>query len=72
MIVSKSSEDKHKHDYSTLDIRRVSADNKLYSGTTGDKAIIYQKCQCGASKAIDYGDVRKMAVKFKTFSTNKD
>lgn len=55
---------KHVHKFK-LKINRVRADNKLYNGTTGDKAIISWVCACKAAYAVEMGPVRAMAKLFK-------
>lgn len=56
--------DKHVHTHQ-LKIRRIRADNVNYHGTTGDKAFILNVCKCGHEKAIDYGEVGLIALRFR-------
>lgn len=55
--------DKHEHRFE-LRIKRIRADNPSYKGTTGDKAFIYNHCECGHERALDMGETHKMAVRY--------
>ena len=55
--------EKHEHDHK-LKIKRIRADNEKYTGTTGDKAVIYWTCDCNEEVAIEMGDTESMAVKY--------
>lgn len=60
----------HQHDYvkwQLLVITRVQHD---YSGSAGDKAFILKACECGKTKAWDYGSTDSMKDRLMEIKAN--
>lgn len=58
MLVAKGTS--HEHDYSTIELIRITRVQKNYQGTAGDKALLIRKCTCGKFIAFEYGNYRDM------------
>jgi len=52
--------EKHEHNYETIELFRIVKVHKNYAGTAGDKAILYRKCSCGKGQAFEYGKYTDM------------
>lgn len=55
----------HVHEFIIWQFMPITRVRQDYPGTAGDKAFIMQACECGVSKAWDYGPAKDMLEKAK-------
>jgi hypothetical protein len=52
--------DAHVHEHQLLELELLTYCHKKYKGTSGDKALLFRKCECGDALAIEYGPTEAM------------
>lgn len=60
-----SESENHVHTFIKTAIKPINRiTNVNYKGTAGDKALVMSQCDCGALKAIDYGPINEIKMKW--------
>lgn len=50
----------HEHKLDKISLLRITKVQLKYSGTSGDKAFLFRKCECGYKQAFEYGNYKAM------------